>query len=134
MGSAQDSPGRDGLGELIGIEHQDAADGSARARVKVSDRILQPHGLVHGGVYSALAETICSQATYEAVAGDGKVALGQSNNATFLRPISDGHVNASAHVRHRGRSSWVWQVEVTDDDGRLCALVQVVVAVRDLPE
>lgn len=134
MGSTSDSPGRDGLGELIGIEHLDAADGSARARVKVSDRILQPHGLVHGGVHSALAETICSKATYEAVAGEGKVALGQSNNATFLRPISDGHVNASADARHRGRSSWVWQVEMTDDDGRLCALVQVVVAVRDPSE
>jgi len=42
-------------------------------------------------------------------------------------------VNASAHARHRGRTSWVWQVEITDDEGRLCALVQVVVAVRDRP-
>ena len=58
------------------------------------------------------------------------LAVGQSNNATFLRPISEGHVNAAANVRHRGRTSWVWQVEITDDEGRLCALAQVVVALR----
>lgn len=123
--------GRDALGELIGIEHLDAGDGEARARVEVTDRILQPYGLVHGGVYAVVAETICSKATHEAVAGEGKVALGQSNSATFLRPISTGHVNAVGRARHRGRTSWVWQVEITDDEGRLCALGEVVVAVRD---
>jgi uncharacterized protein (TIGR00369 family) len=73
---------------------------------------------------------MCSKATNEAVTPEGKFAVGQSNNATFLRPISEGHVNAAANVRHRGRTSWVWQVEITDDEGRLCALAQVVVALR----
>jgi uncharacterized protein (TIGR00369 family) len=123
--------GRDALGELIGIEHLDAGDGEARARVAVGERVMQPYGLVHGGVYPVVVETICSKATHEAVAGEGKVALGQSNSVTFLRPISAGHVNALARARHRGRTSWVWQVEFTDDDGRLCALGEMVVAVRD---
>ena len=123
--------GRDALGELIGIEHLDAGDGEARARVAVGERVMQPYGLVHGGVYAVVVETICSKATHEAVAGQGKVALGQSNSVTFLRPISAGHVNALARARHRGRTSWVWQVEFTDDDGRLCALGELVVAVRD---
>lgn len=126
----QISPG-DALGKLIGIEHLEGGDGAAKARVPVSERILQPYGLVHGGVYPVLAETLCSQATHAAVVKEGKVALGQSNNATFLRPIRTGWVNASARARHRGRSSWVWQVEITDDEGRLCALVEIVVAVRD---
>jgi 1,4-dihydroxy-2-naphthoyl-CoA hydrolase len=123
--------GRDALGELIGIEHLDAGDGEARARVAVGERVMQPYGLVHGGVYAVVVETICSKATHEAVAGEGKVALGQSNSVTFLRPISAGHVNALARARHRGRTSWVWQVEFTDDDGRLCALGEMGVAVRD---
>jgi 1,4-dihydroxy-2-naphthoyl-CoA hydrolase len=122
---------RDTLGEMIGIEHLDAGDGEARARVAVGDRVMQPYGLVHGGVYPVVVETICSKATHEAVAGEGKVALGQSNSVTFLRPISAGHVNALARARHRGRTAWVWQVEFTDDDGRLCALGEMVVAVRD---
>jgi uncharacterized protein (TIGR00369 family) len=125
--------GRDGLGELIGLEYEEVGEDAATARVPVTDRILQPYGLVHGGVYSAVAESVCSRATFEAVKDGGKLAFGQSNSATFLRPISQGHVNASARARHRGRTSWVWQVEVTDDEGRLCALVQVVVAVREAP-
>jgi 1,4-dihydroxy-2-naphthoyl-CoA hydrolase len=125
---------RDALGELIGVELLESSDDVVRARVPVSDRILQPYGLVHGGVYPVVAEIVCSRATHDAVIGGGKGALGQSNITTFLRPISEGHVNAAARARHRGRTSWVWQVELTDDEGRLCALTQVVVAVRELPE
>jgi 1,4-dihydroxy-2-naphthoyl-CoA hydrolase len=124
---------RDALSELIGVELLESSDDVVRARVPVSDRILQPYGLVHGGVYPVVAEIVCSLATHDAVIGDGKGALGQSNSTTFLRPISEGHVNAAARARHRGRTSWVWQVELTDDEGRLCALTQVVVAVRELP-
>ena len=58
------------------------------------------------------------------------VAIGQSNQATFLRPIADGHVNADARPRHRGRTTWIWDCEITDDEGRLCALVRMTIAVR----
>jgi 1,4-dihydroxy-2-naphthoyl-CoA hydrolase len=126
-------PGRDGLGELIGLEYEEVGEDAVTARVPVTERILMPYGLVHGGVYSAVAESVCSRATFEAVKDGGKLAFGQSNSATFLRPISEGHVNAAAHARHRGRTSWVWQVEITDDEQRLCALVTVAVAVRDAP-
>jgi 1,4-dihydroxy-2-naphthoyl-CoA hydrolase len=130
---AEELFGRDGLGELIGIEHQDSGAGEVRARVAVGDHIRQPVGLVHGGVYAALAESICSGATWQAVQGDGMNAMGQANSATFLRPITDGYVNAVARARHRGRTTWVWDVEITDDDDRLCALVRMTVAVRPSP-
>ena len=65
-----------------------------------------------------IAESICSAATWLAVRGDGMAAMGQSNTATFLRPITEGHVNAVARPRHRGRTSWVWDVEIADDEGR----------------
>jgi 1,4-dihydroxy-2-naphthoyl-CoA hydrolase len=131
MTASPEPPGRDALGELIGIEHLEAGEGTARARVAVSDRIRQPYGIVHGGTYAVLAETMCSKATHDAVVAEGKLAMGQSNSTTFLRPISEGHLNASAHARHRGRTSWVWQVEIIDDERRLCCLAQVVVAVRE---
>jgi 1,4-dihydroxy-2-naphthoyl-CoA hydrolase len=131
MAPSPEPPGDDALGELIGIEHLEGSEDTARARVAVTDRILQPYGIVHGGVYPVLAETVCSKATHDAVTGEGKLALGQSYSATLLRPVSEGHVNASARARHRGRTSWVWQVEISDDEGRLCCLVQVVVAVRE---
>ncbi len=120
----------DGLAKLLGIEYLGEKDGTARARVAVRPELLQPFGLLHGGVHSALAEMVASHATAEAVTGDGMAAMGQSVNTTFLRPITEGAVHAEAIARHRGRTTWVWDVELSDDDGRLCALSRVTVAVR----
>jgi uncharacterized protein (TIGR00369 family) len=123
-------PGRDGLGELIGLEYLESEPEEVRARLEVADDVRQPVGLVHGGVFSAMAESMCSAATWLAVKDDGMAAMGQSNSATFMRPITAGHVNATARPRHRGRTTWVWDVEITDDEDRLCALVRMTVAVR----
>jgi uncharacterized protein (TIGR00369 family) len=122
--------GRDGLGELIGLEYLETGPERIHARIVVTDQVRQPAGLVHGGVYAAMAESICSAATWLAVHQDGMAAMGQSNSATFLRPITEGHVNATATPRHRGRTTWVWDVEITDDDNRLAALIRMTVAVR----
>ena len=84
---------------------------------EVADVVRQPFGLVHGGVYSAVAETVASAMTFAAVADDGMVAMGQSNTANFLRPITEGRVHATGRVIHRGRTTWVWDVECADDDG-----------------
>jgi uncharacterized protein (TIGR00369 family) len=127
--AAQRSP----FDELVGTEWLDIGGDEARGRVAVSDHHKQPHGAVHGGVYATLAESICSEATSRAVEAEGKVALGQSNNTTFLRPVTDGHLNAVARVRQRGRTTWVWDVEISDDEGRLCALVRMTAAVRPAP-
>ena len=119
-----------GFAEAIGVEWVELDPDGAQARISVEPRHLQPFGTVHGGVYSALSESICSAATYSAVADQGMAAMGQSNDTTFLRPITDGHVNAVARARHRGRTTWVWDVEMKDDDGRVCALSRTTIAVR----
>jgi 1,4-dihydroxy-2-naphthoyl-CoA hydrolase len=122
--------GPDALADYIGLEYLEATTDVVRARAPVGDGIRQQYGIVHGGTYSAIAESICSAATAVGVMSEGKLAMGQSNSATFLRPISDGHVHATARPVHRGRTTWVWDTEITDDDDRLCALVRVTVAVR----
>ena len=109
----------DGLGGLIGLEHLEAGPERASARVAVRDGVRQPFGIVHGGAYAVIAESMCSRATAAAIWDDGMAAMGQSNQATFLRPIGDGHINADARVRHRGRTTWIWDCEMTDDEGRL---------------
>lgn len=122
-----------GLNRTLGIEPLDPDPDGATARFEVTEGVLQPYGIVHGGAIAALAETVTSWATYLAVRDDGMVAMGQSNQASFLRPITSGHVNARAIARHRGRSTWVWDCDVTDDEGRLCALVRMTIAVRPMP-
>jgi 1,4-dihydroxy-2-naphthoyl-CoA hydrolase len=119
-----------GFSELIGVKYSDLGPDEARGSVEVGPHLLQPYGVVHGGVYASLAESICSAATYQAVRGDGMVAFGQSNSTTFLRTIADGHVNALARARQRGRTTWAWDVEMSDDDGTVCALVRMTVAIR----
>jgi 1,4-dihydroxy-2-naphthoyl-CoA hydrolase len=111
-----------------GIEIESAGGDEARGRVPVHDGVRQPAGLVHGGVYASMAESLAVAGTQAAT---GRVAVGHSSQTSFLRPITEGTVHASGHPRHRGRSTWVWEFDVTDDDGRLCALVRMTVAVRD---
>jgi 1,4-dihydroxy-2-naphthoyl-CoA hydrolase len=119
-----------GFADEIGVEWIDFDPDNARARIAIEPRHLQPGGIVHGGVYASLAESICSAATYVAVKDDDMIALGMANSTTFLRPISEGHVNAVGRARHRGRSTWVWDCELSDDEGRVCALVRMTAAVR----
>jgi 1,4-dihydroxy-2-naphthoyl-CoA hydrolase len=119
-----------GFDKLIGLEVVSVGDDEARAGVPVREELLQPAGLVHGGVYAAIAESLASLATWTAVHGDGRTVQGLSNQTSFLRPITGGTIHALARRRHRGRTTWVWEVDVTDDDGRLCALVRMTVAIR----
>jgi uncharacterized protein (TIGR00369 family) len=118
---------------LIGLEVLESTDERVRAQVAVRDEVKQPMGLVHGGVFASIAESITSLATAVAVYPDGKAAQGLSNQTSFLRPITEGTIHAEARRRHRGRTTWVWEVDITDDAGRLCALVRMTIAVRDLP-
>jgi 1,4-dihydroxy-2-naphthoyl-CoA hydrolase len=89
---------------------------------------------VHGGVYAAFAEGLCSSATYMNVRGDGKVAVGSSNFTSFLRPVMHGVVTAEARALHRGRTTWVWECEFTNEDGKRCAVTRVTLAVIDPPQ
>jgi 1,4-dihydroxy-2-naphthoyl-CoA hydrolase len=115
-----------------GLEIEEASDELVRGRVPVREYLLQPVGLVHGGVHASIAEALASLGTNVGVVPEGKIGLGQSNNSNFLRPLSAGTIHGVARRRHRGRTTWIWDVELTDDEGRLCALSRVTIAVRDL--
>ncbi len=119
---------------LLGTEWLDDDPGHARVRVQMRDELRQPVGLLHGGVMSSLVESVCSRATALAVFEDGMVAMGQSISVSFIRPVTEGHAEVQAKARHRGRTTWVWDAEVIDASGRLCALAQMTIAVRPLPQ
>jgi 1,4-dihydroxy-2-naphthoyl-CoA hydrolase len=114
----------------IGFEHLGVDGDRAHGRFEVTDDVRQPYGIVHGGAYATAAESLASAATYVAVREQGMVAMGQSNHTSFLRPLSDGTVHVEGVVRHRGRTTWVWEVEFKDDQGRLLAISRVTMAVR----
>ncbi len=116
-----------------GLVVDELGDGRVRAHVPVRPEVMQPAGLVHGGVYCAIAEGITSAATYAAVHEQGRVAMGLANQTSFLRPITEGTVHAAAEAIHRGRTTWVWDVRFTDDADRLCAVSRMTIAVRERP-
>jgi uncharacterized protein (TIGR00369 family) len=120
-----------GFDRLYGLEIVDLGQDEVRARVRVRDEVKQPAGLVHGGVFASIAESMASMATALAVREQGKTAQGLSTQTSFLRPILEGTIHATARRRHGGRTTGVWEVDITDDQGRLCALVRTTVAVRD---
>jgi 1,4-dihydroxy-2-naphthoyl-CoA hydrolase len=103
---------------MIEVQVLSRDDDEVRARVPVADSLKQPLGLVHGGVFATVADALTTSAGERAI----------SNQTSFIRPITEGAVNAHARRRHRGRTTAVWEVDITDDEGRLCALVRVTVA------
>jgi len=119
---------------LVGTEWLDDDPEHARVRVAMRDELRQPVGLLHGGVLSTLVESVCSRATALAVLEDGMMAMGQSISVSFIRPVTEGHAEVTAKARHRGRTTWVWDAEVRDSSDRLCALAQMTIAVRPIPQ
>jgi 1,4-dihydroxy-2-naphthoyl-CoA hydrolase len=93
----------------------------------------QPLGLLHGGIYSAVAETVASVATVAAVWDDGYIGSGLNNYASFLRPVTGGTLDVFAKLRGHDDREWTWGHEFRDERGRLCALVDVTIAVRPAP-
>jgi 1,4-dihydroxy-2-naphthoyl-CoA hydrolase len=121
-------PLEDTLDGLYGLEILEIDE--THARVPVRNAVRMPLGLEHGGVLASIAESITSIATGETVGRGGVIATGLANNTSFLRPITTGAIHAHATRRHRGRTTWLWDVEITDDDGRLCAVTRMTIAVR----
>ena len=123
-----------GFDALYGLEVLEVTEELVRAQVVVRDELRQPFGLVHGGVLAAISETMASLGTLAVVVAQGNAAMGSSNHTSFMRPITDGTIHARAIRRHRGRTSWIWDVELSDDEGRVCALSRMTIAVRPMPE
>jgi uncharacterized protein (TIGR00369 family) len=120
-----------GFDALYGLELTECDDERARGTVRVRDELRQAGGFVHGGVYGAIADALAARGTAASVADDGKLAVGLATQISVLHPIAQGTIHAVATRRHRGRTTWVWEVEMTDDAGRVCAVGRATVSVRD---
>jgi uncharacterized protein (TIGR00369 family) len=126
-------PPAGGFDALYGLEVLEVHEDLVVAQVRVRDDLRQPFGLVHGGVLASISETLASLGTAVVVLPEGNAAMGLSNNTSFLRPLLDGTIHARAVRRHRGRTTWIWDVEISDDEGRLCAMTRMTIAVRPQP-
>lgn len=111
----------------LGLEFTEISPDRTRARLDVVPKLLQPMGIVHGGVYCSMVESLASVAAYTWMAakgGEGSV-VGVNNNTDFLRAIGSGMIYGTAIPIHRGRRQQLWQVTIVDSDERLVARGQV---------
>ena len=110
----------------LGLTYQEGTVDGARAQLQITDRLLQPYGLVHGGVYCSVIESMASVSGHVWLAehGGGTV-VGVNNNTDFLRAIGAGTVTAVCTPIHRGRRQQLWVTVITDEQGRTVARGQV---------
>ncbi|MGF6527474.1 hotdog fold thioesterase [Variovorax sp. PvP013] len=112
----------------LGIEFTEVGDDFLRGRVPVDERTVQPYGLLHGGVSVVLAETLGSSGAYYA-APEGHRAVGLDINANHLRAATGGWVTGTARPVHRGRTTHVWQIDMTNDAGELTCVSRLTMAI-----
>lgn len=119
------------LNSALGFEFDEFEIGRATGHFEIADSVRQPFGIVHGGAYAAFAESLASVGTLRAVAEQGKIVMGMSNQTQFLRAKSSGRVDAEALAIHRGSTTWVWDVTMRDEESRVLAVCRMTIAVRD---
>jgi uncharacterized protein (TIGR00369 family) len=118
---------------LLGVEILEALPDRVVMRVPVDWKVLQPYGILHGGVSALLAESAASfGAALNAPPGRGVVGI--ELNASHLRSLSEGHLTAIATPVRVGRTVQVWSIDLTGDDGRSICAARCTLSVIDLPE
>lgn len=125
------------LDGVLGLKIISLEDGEISGEMAVSNACRQPFGLVHGGVYASIAESLASIASGattgesgKTLIEEGKLAQGLSNSTNFMRPVLEGTIHAKAIRLHKGRTTHIWDVTCSDDQGRACAVTRVVIAIR----
>ncbi|MEO3781116.1 PaaI family thioesterase [Micromonospora sp. B11E3] len=113
-----------GFVALLGLEFGEVSGDKVVIRWRVRPELHQPHGIQHGGVYCAVVETAASVGGSLWLGDKGRV-VGVSNQTDFLRAVREGELTAVGTPVHRGRSQQLWQVEITDEAGRLVSRGQV---------
>lgn len=118
------------LGENLGIEFTELGEDFIIAKMPVDHRTVQPYRLLHGGASVALAETLGSVASTLCIEDLGKkMAVGVEINANHLRPATKGFVFGKVMPIRVGRAMHVWNIEITDERGKLVCVSRLTVGV-----
>lgn len=116
---------RGGFERALGLTFTRVTDDEVECEVPVGPQLLQPYGLVHGGVYSSIIETLASVGAALYASPRQQTAVGLENTTSFVRAVRSGKLIGIARHVHRGRQTQVWVVDVRGDDGKLAATGRV---------
>ncbi len=113
------------LMETLGIEFTEIGDNFIVARMPVTSRVHQPDGVLHGGASVALAESVGSAGAYFFLNSEEIVIRGIEIAANHVKSVRDGYVYAHASIVHKGRTTQLWQIKITNEEGALVSLVKL---------
>lgn len=117
------------LGQVIDIQFVEVGDNFLKASMPVDHRTHQPYGLLHGGASAALAETVGSVASSLCIDREQQICVGIEINCNHIRGKRSGVVIATASPLHLGATSHVWDIRITDEEGRLVCVSRLTVSV-----
>lgn len=131
---ALNNRGKNTLSEWIGIEFCELGNDFLKARMPVDHRTIQPLGVVNGGAFCALAETVGSMAANLCLDRSKFVALGLDINANHVKSANQGLVYGIAKPFHIGKTTQVWEIKITDEQNKLCCISRLTMAVVALSQ
>ncbi|EHJ08557.1 PaaI family thioesterase [Staphylococcus simiae] len=112
------------------VDHQE--EGYVVMSMPVTDKVKQPFGYLHGGATIALGETACSIGSANLIDTTQFIPLGLEMNANHIHSAQDGRVTATAKIVHQGKSTHVWNIEITNDRGQLVSIMRGTIAIKAL--
>ncbi|WP_298476352.1 hotdog fold thioesterase [uncultured Maribacter sp.] len=113
------------LMETLEIEYIDVGEDFLIAKMPVTSKVHQPDGVLHGGATAALAESVGSTASYVFLDGQNFFVRGIEISANHVKSVKEGFVYARAGIVHKGRTTQLWEIKVTDDDGNLISVCKL---------
>lgn len=122
---------KDTLIEALGIEFIELGSEKVTATMPVNKSTRQPLGILHGGASVALAETVASVGTYNLIDQNNQMTVGLEINANHISSKRDGIVTAVGIPLHKGRTTMVWDIKITDEDGKLVCVSRSTIAIID---
>lgn len=120
-----------GHDRALGLELRSASKERVEAILVIREQHLQLHGIVHGGVYTSIVETLGSVGAWLAAGSDSKPVVGIDNHTSFVRSVRHGTLHAVATSLHDGRKTQLWEVRISDDQGKLAATGRLLAMVLD---
>lgn len=127
--AALNATGANSMPGYVGIEFLEVGDNWLSARMPVDHRTHQPFGRLHGGASVVLAETIASMGGAMTLDPMRQTAVGLEINANHIRPVMAGHVTGTATAESIGRTTQIWTIRITSDEGKLVCLSRITLAV-----
>jgi 1,4-dihydroxy-2-naphthoyl-CoA hydrolase len=113
------------LMETLSIEFIDVTDTTIVARMPVTSKVHQPDGVLHGGASVALAESVGSAGAFIFLNSEDIVIRGIEISANHVKSVKDGFVYAKATILHKGRTTQLWQIRITNESDELVSLVKL---------